>query len=186
MSTYKVAFAVVSFPYEQVENDRLAVRSSFWSRQEVYEEMDYVVRFSRQLVYIFQTNFDMKYSLPKLDIIAVPKYAVPIKENWGVVIWQEEYLLQITTGLLGYNPEIFGVVAKQMVRQWVSNLVTLETWEDAWFVEGFCRYFAEVAVDEFIFPDLEWLSYEITANHISVLEFDSLRNARAVSYIQCG
>ncbi|KAI3709633.1 hypothetical protein L2E82_39399 [Cichorium intybus] len=76
--------------------------------------------------------FEMPYSLPKLDMIAIPDFAAGVMENYGLVAT---------------------IVAHELAHQWFGNLVTMEWWTHLWLNEGFATWVSCLAADG-LFP--EW------------------------------
>lgn len=183
MSTYNVGFTITSFNQSQFHDyEGLKLNLTYWSRDVSHQSPGNIAMgFSAQFLNVIGKALDMNYTLPKMDIVVIPEYAVPVRECWGLIIWQEEFLLQETVALFGLDS--MGPVANQMVRQWFENLVTIKSWSDSWFAEGFCMFVVKIAVSDFMSPKLELFSFDITVNLISVFDFDSLENTQAVSSI---
>ena len=62
----------------------------------------------------FKEFFSVPYSLPKLDLVAVPDFYIGAMENWGLLTFRETALL--------FRPDS----GTQRSRQYVSILVTHE------------------------------------------------------------
>ena len=96
----------------------------------------------------YQNYLGVEYSLPKQDMIAVPNMDGAM-ENWGLVIYGEQYLTHIVQTTAAANRELnVLVVAHEMAHQWFGNLVTLDWWTDLWLNEGLATYLSYVAVDD--------------------------------------
>lgn len=181
MSTFTVGFAVTDFPREIYSLPTYGVDFSIVGRKKVSSLMDYTARLCGWFLLLFQKVFANTYPLPKLDMVVVPNYADSAMESWGLVVIEENYLLQESSITLTITMKVLAnVMAEQLVHQWIGNLVTIKSWADTWLVEGLGSYLSAVAVDQYL-PGWESLRGEITNSIISVMDFDSLQNSHAVS-----
>ncbi|RVW52472.1 Aminopeptidase M1 [Vitis vinifera] len=101
-----------------------------------------------------QKYFACPYSLPKLDMIAIPDFAAGAMENYGLVTYRETALLYDEKHSAAANKQrVATVVAHELAHQWFGNLVTMEWWTHLWLNEGFATWVSYLAADS-LFP--EW------------------------------
>ncbi|KAK9131304.1 hypothetical protein Sjap_011791 [Stephania japonica] len=82
--------------------------------------------------------FATPYSLPKLDMAAIPDFAFGAMENYGLVTYRETALLYDDRHSAAANKQrVATVVAHELAHQWFGNLVTMEWWTHLWLNEGF-------------------------------------------------
>ncbi|KAJ8967080.1 hypothetical protein NQ314_003092 [Rhamnusium bicolor] len=145
--------------------------------------VDFAKQVGPKALEYYEKFFDIKYPLPKQDMIAIPDFSAGAMENWGLITYREAYLL--------YDPEVSSktsqhsvasVIAHELAHQWFGNLVTMKWWTDLWLNEGFATYMASLAV-EALFPQWNSLQEEAAGNLLSVFSFDSLRTSHPVSSI---
>ncbi|GKV00096.1 hypothetical protein SLEP1_g12844 [Rubroshorea leprosula] len=153
MSTYLVAVVVGLFDYvEDHTSDGVKVRvySQFGKVNQGKFALDVAVR----TLELYKEYFAVPYSLPKLDMIAIPDFAAGAMENYGLVTYRETALLYDNQHSAAANKQrVATVVAHELAHQWFGNLVTMEWWTHLWLNEGFATWVSYLATDS-LFP--EW------------------------------
>uniref|UniRef100_A0A673GFS8 Aminopeptidase n=1 Tax=Sinocyclocheilus rhinocerous TaxID=307959 RepID=A0A673GFS8_9TELE len=153
MSTYYLAWAVCHFTYREAVTDN-GVVIRLYARPDAIQSGsgDYALHITKRLLQFYQDYFKVKYSLPKLDLLAVPKHPYAAMENWGLSVFVEQkILLDPDVSSFSYQMELTMVVVHEICHQWFGDLVTPVWWEDVWLKEGFAHYFEYIGAD-FLFP----------------------------------
>ncbi|MBI3707462.1 MAG: M1 family metallopeptidase [Proteobacteria bacterium] len=119
----------------------------------------YALASAIDLLKYYNDYFDVKYPLPKLDLIAVPGGYSGAMENWGGIIFFESRLLfDPASSPPGERRRIFSILAHEMAHQWFGDLVTMAWWDDLWLNEGFATWM-QVKAAEQLHPDWQtWLN----------------------------
>ncbi|CAM8967550.1 unnamed protein product [Rhodiola kirilowii] len=153
MSTYLVAVVIGLFDYvEDHTTDGIKVR--VYCQVGKADQGKFALDVAVKTLVLFKDYFGVPYSLPKLDMIAIPDFAAGAMENYGLVTYRETALLFDEKHSAASNKQrVSTVVAHELAHQWFGNLVTMEWWTHLWLNEGFATWVSYLATDA-IFP--EW------------------------------
>ena len=111
-----------------VEDDIKYIR---WSIKKTVEALDF-----------FESWFNIKYPLEKLDIVSIPNFSSGAMENWGLITFREEYILLYNKLNYLSQIKILEVIYHEVAHQWFGNLVTLSNWGDLWLNEATATFFS--------------------------------------------
>ncbi|KAL3650734.1 AP-1 complex subunit mu-1-like [Castilleja foliolosa] len=178
MSTYLVAVVVGLFDYvEDRTPDGITVR--VYCQVGKVSQGKFALDVAVKTLGIYKEYFAVPYSLPKLDMIAIPDFAAGAMENYGLVTYRETALLYDDKHSAAANKQrVAVVVAHELAHQWFGNLVTMEWWTHLWLNEGFATWVAYLACDG-LFPDWQiWTQFldESTAG----LRLDALSESHPI------
>ncbi|XP_048134295.1 aminopeptidase M1-like [Rhodamnia argentea] len=153
MSTYLVAVVVGLFDYvEDHTSDGVKVR--VYCQVGKQNQGKFALHVAVKTLELYREYFAVPYSLPKLDMIAIPDFAAGAMENYGLVTYRETALLYDEKHSAASNKQwVATVVAHELAHQWFGNLVTMEWWTHLWLNEGFATWVSYLATDG-LFP--EW------------------------------
>lgn len=136
MSTYLIAIVISEFKY--LEQDAFKV----WARPAVVDRAAYALTIGTVALELLGNQFNQKYDLPKMDMVAVPDFMAGAMENWGLVTYRESRMLydQKESSVLAQQA-VASVVVHELTHMWFGNLVTPEWWSYLWLSESFANYF---------------------------------------------
>ncbi|XVF25182.1 hypothetical protein REPUB_Repub13aG0191300 [Reevesia pubescens] len=153
MSSYLVAVAVGLFDHIQ-ETTADGIKVGVYCPVGKSDEGKFALEVAVKSLDIFTRYFSMPYSLPKLDMVAVPEFSGGAMENYGLIIYRENEMLHNDLRSTAARKQILTiVVAHEVAHQWFGNLVTMEWWTHLWLNEGFATWISYMATD-IMFP--EW------------------------------
>ena len=133
---------------------------------------------ARTLAY-FNSYFGIKYPLPKLDHVLVPRNFEGAMENWGGVTYSERALLfDEKIGSEDDRKVVHEYVVHETAHQWFGNLVTMAWWDELWLNEGFASWMEKKLTDEFNPSMKVWV--RTRADKEKAMAKDALRTAHPV------
>jgi len=181
MSTYLVAFVVSKFDKRQSELRANNVTFRIWSRADAVGQTEYARDIGPKMLEFFENYFQVKFPLPKQDMIAIPDFGAGAMENWGLITYRETALLyEEGVSSLANLQRIAIVVSHELAHQWFGNLVTPSWWTDLWLNEGFASYVEYLGVDA-IQPSFKLLEQFIVYDLQDVLRIDALESSHPIS-----
>uniref|UniRef100_A0A182PTS8 Aminopeptidase n=1 Tax=Anopheles epiroticus TaxID=199890 RepID=A0A182PTS8_9DIPT len=178
MSTYLLAFVISDFKTLSRESDRFRV----FAAEDKVAHTEYALEFLGNSLRTLETFFGRQYQLPKVDLIALPDFAMGAMENWGLITFREQYLIYeegVTTARTKQN--IADLITHELTHMWFGNEVTPEWWTYLWLSEGFARYF-EYYITSQLEPTWKLWDQFIVNNVHSALSQDCSSDNRMMSY----
>lgn len=152
MPSYLLFLAVGDF--ERVTRDVNGVELGVVMRRGEAHRAEAALEAGAQSLNYYTEYFGIPYPLPKLDMIAVPGAGgFAAMENWGAILYFDQFLLVDDDSTEAERQNIFGNVAHEVAHQWFGNLVTMTWWDDLWLNEGFASWMTAKAIER-IHP--EW------------------------------
>ena len=160
---------------EEVEGTTVSVLSSTGKS----EQGRFALESAGKLLRYYNDYFGLKYSLPKLDLIALPGALRGAMENWGAITFFESRLL-FDPALSGEAARrtIFAFLAHEMAHQWFGNLVTMAWWDDLWLNEGFASWMEAKAAEHFFPQWRTWLNSSGAKN--GAMNLDARRTSHPI------
>ena len=176
MPTYLLALTITD--YSSVKGrDNVTVWAD--SKEVAEVEGTFALELAPRVLEYFTNTFGIEYSLPKLDMMAVPSKGGAAMENWGLVLFDQQSLLidldadeSEVGNILEHKYHVMEVVAHELAHQWFGNLVTLKWWSDTWLQEGLACYCSMIAQDA-LEPDSRAMERGLVERTLQVMRVDT-------------
>lgn len=124
--------------------------------------------------------FDIKYPLPKLDMIAIPDFVSGAMEHWGLITFRETNLLFDPHESSAVNQQrVATVIGHELAHMWFGNLMTLKWWDDLWLNEGFATYIEYRGVN-YRHPEWKMMEQFIISDLQPVLVLDAALSSHPI------
>ena len=119
MSTYLLAFIISELDVIETNEFRVPVRVYTPPDQNV-EHGRFSLELAAKTLHFYETTFDNKFPLPKMDMIAIPDFAAGAMENWGLVTYRVvDVLLDPKTAGASTKERVAEVVQHELAHQWL-------------------------------------------------------------------
>ncbi len=179
MSTYLLALAVARLvPSKTVKVGKTKI--TVWTRPEDAGQTAFALDAAQKTLSYLNGYFKIPYSLPKMDLVAVPDFSAGAMENWGAIFFRDSaVLIDPKMSSIKAKQRVDEVVSHEIVHQWFGDLVTMDWWDDLWLNESFATWLAYKVVDHKRPKWLTWQNFE--RERRAALSLDALKNTRTVS-----
>jgi tricorn protease interacting factor F2/3 len=181
MSTYLIYLGVGEFEYLTGKVGKIQIRVVTTKGNK--SKGKFSLELGKKLLTSYEKYFEIKYPLPKLDLIAVPDFAAGAMENWGAITFRETILLyDPKTSSTRTKQFIAEVISHEIAHQWFGNLVTMKWWNDLWLNESFATFMATKFVDKY-YPEWDlWNQFVEDAMNVA-MGLDSLKTTHPIDVI---
>ncbi len=178
MPSYLLFLAVGDF--ERVTRDVNGVELGIVMRRGEAHRAEAALEAGEQSLNYYTEYFGIPYPLPKLDMIAVPGAGgFAAMENWGAILYFDQFLLVDDDSTEAERQNIFGNVAHEVAHQWFGNLVTMTWWDDLWLNEGFASWMTAKAIER-IHPEWNPWMGQLTDGTDTAMALDSREGTHSV------
>ena len=134
MSTYLVAFAVGEFNMIERDNYRIPIRA-FAPVEYDIEHCHFALGIAVRALNIHEKTFQIKYALPKLDLVAIPGSSGGM-ENWGLTTLPTCIQLIGPDNTAEDKATSSQMIVHELAHQRLGNLVTMSSWDCVWLKEA--------------------------------------------------
>lgn len=104
MATYLLATVVADLAHVETGYQSISGRNvslKLWAQSHKLDKLKLSLQLLPKVLYAIEQYVGFPYSLPKLDIIAVPGYdSARAMENWGLIV--QRYILSVPVLKYGY------------------------------------------------------------------------------------
>ncbi|GGM70183.1 leucyl aminopeptidase [Thermogymnomonas acidicola] len=177
MSTYLIYIGVGKFDTRSTVHNGVSI--GLVAPKGKLTRSDFPLTVAEKCLDFYEEYFDIKYALPKMDLISVPEFAAGAMENWGAITFREIYL-DIDERTSFQNMKLIAeVIAHEIAHQWFGNLVTMEWWNDLWLNESFATFMSYKVIER-EFPEMAATEDMVRLRTQSALMGDALRSSHPI------
>ena len=180
MSSYLVAFVIGDLEATVVGKSK-TTDIRIIHRPGFSHQTSYAGTAAIKLLDFFEDYYKIPYPGTKLDLIAIPDFAMGAMENVGAVTFRENLLLfdkdKATRSELDRS---ITVIAHELAHMWFGDLVTMKWWDGIWLNEAFASLM-EVIASEATYPEFK-LWNELNLARSQGFNVDSLKSSRPVEF----
>ena len=95
------------------------------------DQTELAAKVGPSILEFFERHYNVKFPLPKMDMIAIPDFSAGAMENWGLITYRETALLfKEGETSMSDRESIIATIAHELAHQWFGNLVTMEWWTE--------------------------------------------------------
>ena len=180
MSSYLVAFVIGPLEVTEIGTVgetlvRIVHRPGFSN------DTKYAGRATLKILEFFESYYEINYPGSKLDLIAIPDFAMGAMENIGAVTFRESLLiLDEESATRNELSRSITVIAHELAHMWFGDLVTMEWWDGIWLNEAFASLM-EVISSDATYPEFK-LWEDMNLSRTSGFSVDSLTSSRPVEF----
>jgi len=179
MPTYLICL-VIGYYDSITRRSESGVKISVYTQVGQVLQAQYSLDIATRALNFYQSFFGVPYTLPKMDLVAVPDFYIGAMENWGLLTFRETALLyhpQHST--LSRRQYVAILVCHEIAHQWFGNLVSVNWWDQTWLKEGFATWISFLAVDH-LFPEFDIWSDFLTSEQLQALRLDAMESSHPI------
>ncbi|KAL3885524.1 hypothetical protein ACJMK2_025576 [Sinanodonta woodiana] len=179
MSTYLMAFIICDFE-NRIKITEHGIQYGAWAQEKYIDQVDLALDIGTKVITNYEKYFDIRFPLPKQDMIAIPDFAAGAMENWGLITYRETAMLFEQRVAAEKNKQrVAVVIAHELAHQWFGDLVTMDWWGDVWLNEGLATLI-EYQGTGMVFHDWDMdAQFVIDEVHVA-LDFDGLVSSHPI------
>lgn len=118
MVTYLACFIVCDFEYEEKLTATHKTKFRVYATSENRQRIKYALEIGANITDFFEDYFEIKYPLPKQDMIAIPDFVSGAMEHWGLITYRETNILFDKQISSSYNKQrVATVISHELAHQ---------------------------------------------------------------------
>ncbi|KAG5680753.1 hypothetical protein PVAND_010240 [Polypedilum vanderplanki] len=180
MSSYLNAWVISDFAYRSLYNGPHTTEHRVYAREKDVENVKASLENSDKFLRKLEEYCNYTYELNKMYSAAIPDFAAGAMENWGLILYKEQYLINNEKSHPRETFDMWRVTAHELGHQFFGNLVTYNWWDKIWLNEGWATFF-EYKLVELIYPEERLRDFFNTRSLQPALRRDSLQSTQPMT-----
>ncbi|MEV0459536.1 aminopeptidase N [Catellatospora methionotrophica] len=140
MSTYVTALCAGPYHEERTTHDGIDLGVFCRASMAEHLEADELFEITKQGFDFFQTQFGVRYPLPKYDQLWVPEFNAGAMENFGCVTHADASYIFRSEVTDFEREQRANTILHELAHMWFGDLVTMRWWDDLWLNESFAEW----------------------------------------------
>ena len=180
MSTYLVFFGVGPFECLVDDSWRVPIRVAVSPGKAKYAAR--ALEYGRSSLSFLEEYTGIPYPLGKMDLIGVSDFAYGAMENFGAILYRENYVLTYPESTTRRDTErMMGITAHEVAHMWFGDLVSPADWRYVWLNEAFATYFGNIVVDHY-YPQWRTMDQMVLGGTGAAMERDGLARTIPIEF----
>ncbi|WP_144128369.1 aminopeptidase N, partial [Catellatospora sichuanensis] len=140
MSTYVTALC--AGPYHEQRTTHDGIDLGVYCRASMAEHLEAgeLFEITKQGFDFFQSQFGVRYPLPKYDQLWVPEFNAGAMENFGCVTHADASYIFRSEVTDFEREQRANTILHELAHMWFGDLVTMRWWDDLWLNESFAEW----------------------------------------------
>ncbi|TVR56240.1 MAG: M1 family peptidase [Spirochaetaceae bacterium] len=180
LSTYLVFFGAGPFETLSDESWRVPTRVAVAPGKSKYAAP--ALEYSRKSLEFLENYTGIPYPLAKMDTIGVADFAYGAMENFGAILYRENYVLTYPESTTRRETErMVEITAHETAHMWFGDLVSPADWKYVWLNEAFATLFGNLVVDHW-YPEWRTMEQLLVTGTAAALSRDSLSRTIPIEF----
>lgn len=182
LSTYLLALVVGPLISDcGLYNGNVPVCAYGVNRAGTVGKLTFARKVAEKIIPFYESKFQIKLPLPKMDMVAIPDFAAGAMENMGLITYRETALLAAeNVSSASELQRVSVVVSHELAHQWFGDLVTMDWWSALWLNEGFATRTEYVGVT-YATPQFEIDRQFQSTAYFAAMRADSLADVQQLT-----
>ncbi len=129
----------------------------------------------------FSAYFGIPYPGDKVDLVAIPDFAMGAMENLGCITFRESLLLvDPEASTQSELQRVADVIFHELAHMWFGDLVTMKWWNGLWLNEAFATFMEMRCTDAFRPEWQRWVDFGLSRT--AAFDVDALASTRPIEF----
>ncbi|XP_011706301.1 PREDICTED: uncharacterized protein LOC105461501 [Wasmannia auropunctata] len=171
MSTNLLGFVIADYDYVSNLDGTIKI----WGPKHLLSHAAYSLDIAEKATQELEKFTNSTVRVPKMDHVGVPHYDSRATENWGMIVYAQNILLEDKSAHPINKMLDTMTITHELAHQWFGNLISPIWWKYLWLSEGISTYLKFYITDKF-FKEKRLMDFMVVNIEQQVLYKDSIRS----------